>query len=44
MNADMFIKFSMSKVLRNQPLRFVCRDKSGENVFFAIEIDYSDIC
>jgi hypothetical protein len=43
MQADMFIKFSMSKVLRNQPLRFVCRDKTGENVFFVIEIDYSDL-
>ncbi|RIA96066.1 hypothetical protein C1645_688262 [Glomus cerebriforme] len=43
MNADMIIKFSMSKVLKNQPLRFVCRNKDGDAIFFVIEIDYSDL-
>ncbi|CAG8599084.1 23772_t:CDS:1 [Cetraspora pellucida] len=43
MNADMFIKFSMANVLKNQPLRFVCRDKKGDSIFFVIEIDYSDL-
>ncbi|CAI2172978.1 6617_t:CDS:1 [Funneliformis geosporum] len=43
MNADMIIKFSMSNVLRNQPLRFVCRNRGGDAIFFVIEIDYSDL-
>jgi len=43
MNADMIVRFSMSRVLRNQPLRFVCRNKEGDAVFFVIEIDYSDL-
>ncbi|RGB42283.1 hypothetical protein C1646_683686 [Rhizophagus diaphanus] len=43
MNADMIIKFSMSKVLNNQPIRFVCRTKDGDAIFFVIEIDYSDL-
>jgi len=43
MNADMIIKFSMSKVLKNQPLRFVCRTEDGDAIFFIIEIDYSDL-
>ncbi|CAG8809022.1 26276_t:CDS:1 [Gigaspora margarita] len=43
MNADMFVKFSMARVLKNQPLRFVCRDKKGDSVFFVIEIDYLDL-
>jgi len=43
MNAEMIINFSISKVLRNQPLRFVCRNKEGDAIFFVIEIDYSDL-
>nr|CAG8446997.1 8685_t:CDS:2 [Entrophospora candida] len=43
MKADMIVKFSMLKVLRNQPLRFVCRNKEGDAIFFIIEIDYSDL-
>ncbi|CAG8577187.1 7200_t:CDS:2 [Diversispora eburnea] len=44
MNANMIIKFSIKKVLVNQPLRFVCRNYDGDAIFFVIEIDYSDIC
>jgi len=43
MKADMIVKFSMANVLGNQPLRFVCRNKNGDAVFFVIEIDYSDL-
>jgi len=43
MTAEMIVRFSITKVLRNQPLRFVCRNREGNVVFFVIEIDYSDL-
>ncbi|KAG9296965.1 hypothetical protein G9A89_001803 [Geosiphon pyriformis] len=42
MNAEMLIRFDITHVLKNQPLRFACRNKE-DVIFFVIEIDYSDL-